>query len=222
MIKILLGFVSIFIVFFIIFNKKTFTSFLYRTILSVLMVAVYVVYSAPDVALAEAMLGALLTTFVYLLVFKIHSKIVVAVKEIPVICEEHQGIFIGVIPTILSEFSKKYNHKIEFLKVNSFNEINNLIKNGKADIGISYNGTFKILDIPIFETNNKEYSYFELIKQPQLKNVKKIKNLTIYFNFSDNDTIIFEEFSEFYNQKYVNSILKKYNLQGGETDGLFR
>lgn len=216
MIRYIFGMTAIFVTIFIFFSNKTFNSFLYRTILSVLMVAIYTLYLAPDVALAEAMLGALLSTFVYLLTFKIHSKIKVVIVEIPILCENHQNIPVGLIPEILNDFAKKYNHKIEFIYEESISKVDKLLLSGEVDIAISYDGDFKILEIPIYKHKDRELTYFEITKSSDIdySKVKKIKNASLYFKFSDKDTTLFEEFSSFYNSQYINEKLKKYKLGG--------
>lgn len=216
MIRYIFGMTAIFVTISIFFSNKTFNSFLYRTILSVLMVAIYTLYLAPDVALAEAMLGALLSTFVYLLTFKIHSKIKVVIVEIPILCENHQNISVGLIPEILNDFAKKYNHKIEFIYEESISKVDKLLLSGEVDIAISYDGDFKILEIPIYKYKDRELTYFEITKSSDIdySKVKKIKNASLYFKFSDKDTTLFEEFSSFYNSQYINEKLKKYKLGG--------
>jgi len=105
---------AVFVSGFAVFSRKPFNSFIFRTILSVIVVGLYVSYLSPDVALAEAMLGALLTTFIYLLAFKIHSEIKVGVIILPVLCEKYQEYYKGIVPEILEEFSKRYNYKLKF------------------------------------------------------------------------------------------------------------
>ncbi|ONN28032.1 hypothetical protein XJ44_00350 [Thermosipho affectus] len=214
MMQYVLSFFAVLVTIFVFFSKKVFNSFLYRTVLSVLMVAIYVVYLAPDVAITEAMLGALLTTFVYLLSFKIHSKLKVAVVRIPVICQKYQDTFAGIIPKILEDFSKEYNHKIEYVEVLTIGECMKLIEKGEVDLGITFKGDFKILDVPYYMVNNKELSYFELINLNSLSEIKKISNKVFYLTFSDKNSIEFMEFSSFYTQDYLKKILKNYKLGG--------
>ncbi|MBO8160101.1 MAG: Na(+)/H(+) antiporter subunit B [Thermosipho sp. (in: Bacteria)] len=199
---------------FAIFSRKPFNSFIFRTILSILAVGLYVLYFAPDVALAEAMLGALLTTFIYLLAFKIHSEIKVGIVKMPVICEKYQENFKGIIPEILNEFARKRNYKVHFIEVSDLNKIKMLLINSEIDIGICYDGDFEILEVPVYLFENSEKNYFEIHELLELNKkiteLKKVKNVKISLCFSDKNSILFEEFSEFYSQEKIENIVKKY------------
>ncbi|MDK2885738.1 MAG: putative multicomponent Na+:H+ antiporter subunit [Thermosipho sp. (in: thermotogales)] len=199
---------------FAIFSKKAFNAFVYRTILSILVVGLYITYFAPDVALAEAMLGALLTTFIYLLAFKIHSEIKIGILILPVLCEKYQEYYKGIIPEILEEFSKKYNYKIKFIELKDFDEIMNYLSDVKIDIGICYNGDFKILEVPVYQYKGEEKNFFEiqeiLKNESNLNSLKKSKNYTLSFCFSDKNSILYEEFKDFYTQFDLEKVLIKH------------
>ncbi|ABR31621.1 hypothetical protein SU69_09020 [Thermosipho melanesiensis] len=214
MIRIFLSSFAVLVTIMIFFSKNVFNSFLYRTSLSVLMVAIYAVYFAPDVAITEAMLGALLATFIYLLSFKIHSKLRVAIVKIPVIAQKYQDSYIGIVPSIMDDFSKLYNHKIEYLEVEDIEKCKELAQSGEVDLAISFDGDFKILSIPYYNVNGVEMSYFELLELGENSNVHKSSNKILYFTFPDKNSIVYLEFQDFYNQEYINNVLKRYKLGG--------
>lgn len=56
-------------------RKRPLEAILGRTILGTLAVALYAAYKAPDVALAEGLLGVALSTFIYITAFKSLGKI---------------------------------------------------------------------------------------------------------------------------------------------------
>ncbi|QTA37596.1 DUF4040 domain-containing protein [Thermosipho ferrireducens] len=193
---------------------KPFHSFLWRTALSILAVAIYTLYFAPDVALAEAMLGALLTTFVYLLAIKIHSKVRVGIIVVPVICEKYGDSYVGIIPGIMEAFAKKYNHKIEYVEFEDYNQIAKAVNEAVIDIGISYSGDFPIIEVPVYEYNGKKSDYFSLQKileeNPHYGKISKITNAMLYFSFNESDSILFEEFEEFFETFEKEKIVNKY------------
>lgn len=207
-------FLAIFISGFAVFVKKPFNSFIFRTILSVLLVGLYVSYLSPDVALAEAMLGALLTTFIYLLAFKIHSVIKVGVLILPVLCEKYQEFYKGIVPEILEEFSKKYNYKLKFIEVESFEQIEDLLLDSRIDIGLCYNGDFEILELPLYDYNGEIKNFFEiqeiLKKENNLDVLLKTEHKILSFCFADKDSILYEEFADFYSKFSLERILKKH------------
>jgi|GEM_PF-2997561 len=205
---------AVFVSGFAVFSKKPFNSFIFRTILSVIVVGLYVSYLSPDVALAEAMLGALLTTFIYLLAFKIHSEIKVGVIILPVLCEKYQEYYKGIVPEILEEFSKRYNYKLKFLEANDFDEISKLLSDSQVDIGICYNGDFNILELPIYDYNGNEKNFFEiqelLKKENNLDVLVKTEHKILSFCFSDKNSILYEEFMDFYSKFSLKRVLTKH------------
>lgn len=197
-----------------IFSRKPFNSFIFRTILSILAVGLYVVYLAPDVALAEAMLGALLTTFIYLLAFKIHSEVKVGILILPIFCEKYQSMYKGIVPEILELFAKQQNYKIKYIELKNMDEMLEYLNESRIDIGICYNGDFEILEVPVYDYNGDEKNYFEVLElmksENNLSELKKLKHFNLSFCFSDKNSIIYEEFEQFYSKRTIDEIINKY------------
>ena len=102
--------------------------------LSVLAVALYTALSAPDVALAEAMVGALLTTFVYVLLLRTPGTLRVGYVPVRMLFEEHPYGFDGLEYEIVKLFASKHGYKLEFVKAESVDELKTLLKEKLIDL----------------------------------------------------------------------------------------
>jgi putative multicomponent Na+:H+ antiporter subunit B len=145
-------------------QKKPLHAVLMRTAVSILCVGAYILMAAPDVALAEAMLGVLLTTFIYIMAIKISTIITVGYVPAKILFEEHGGGFRGVTYDIINSYGETHNYKIKYKKFDSLDELDKALGNEKVDLaaGPVTKGIGNILPTKIFTLNGKEYDYITL------------------------------------------------------------
>ncbi|PLV59846.1 hydrogenase subunit MbhD domain-containing protein [Thermotoga sp. KOL6] len=130
-----------------VFTPIKLSSVVGRTALSILAVLLYVVLSAPDVAIAEALLGALLTTLVYITALKSRSEVKIGFVPVRLLFEKLGDAFSGFEYELLKSFCEKYDYKMGFVEFSSIEELLDALNEEKIDIGCG----------GIFREDNKGY-----------------------------------------------------------------
>ncbi|MBZ4662154.1 MAG: hypothetical protein JG779_1308 [Thermotoga sp.] len=105
-----------------------------RTALSVLAVLLYTLFSSPDVAIAEALLGALLTTLVYLIALKSRDRVKIGFTSVRLLFEKLGEAFMGFEYELLKRFCEKYDYRSEFVEFSSLEDLLEALNDGKVDV----------------------------------------------------------------------------------------
>ena len=146
-----------------------------RLTLSILAIAAYMMYMAPDVALAEAMLGSLLTTFLYILMLK--SPVTIRVGYVPskFLIEEHPWGMDGIFKDLIEMFSKKNGYDVEYIKFKSIDELVESLESGYLDVAcgpITGKG-FPVLETRIYTLENEEEKDFLSMEKRDFDRIKE-------------------------------------------------
>lgn len=104
-------------------RKKPLEAVFGRTVLSVVAVFLYTVASGPDVALAEALLGVMLSTFVYVSLFRKLGSIRVGFLPAEHLFEKKVDTYAGLVYEILKTFAKKNGYDLEVISFNDTEEL---------------------------------------------------------------------------------------------------
>ncbi len=163
--------------FFVIIQSNPTRAVLLRITLSILAIAAYMLYMAPDVALAEAMLGSLLTTFLYILMLK--SPVSIRVGYVPsrFLIEEHPWGMDGIFKELIDLFSKKNGYDVEYIRFKSVDELVEALESGYLDIAcgpITGKG-FPILETRVFTLDSGEEKDFLSMKREDFHRIKESK-----------------------------------------------
>jgi len=121
--------------FYTIFTPVRMFSVIGRTAISVLATLLYTVLAAPDVAIAEALLGALLTTLVYLIALKSRDRIKVGFTPVRLLFEKIGEAFTGFEYELVKSFCEKYDYGMEFVEYDSLDDLMKALNDGRIDIG---------------------------------------------------------------------------------------
>ena len=162
---------------FTVFQSNPTRAVLLRITLSILAIAAYMLYMAPDVALAEAMLGSLLTTFLYILMLR--SPVTIRVGYVPsrFLIEEHPWGMDGIFKELIDIFSKKSGYDVEYIRFESVDELVESLKSGYLDVAcgpITEKG-FPVLKTRIFTLNSGEEKDFLSMKRDDFDRVKNFR-----------------------------------------------
>ncbi|HCZ05626.1 MAG TPA: hypothetical protein DHV12_00575 [Thermotogae bacterium] len=95
---------------------------------------VYAFLGAPDVAVTEALMGALLVTFLYVVVVKSTGVLRVGFMTLHPMIEEINGETEGLEADILKTFCREYHLKSEFHKFDDEKEMEEALKEGRIDV----------------------------------------------------------------------------------------
>jgi len=101
---------------------------------SVLLAVAYLLLHAPDVALTEAIIGAALTTAIYVLAIRRTGRLTIAADEAPGLLAREGGRIVGLEHEILERFARDLGRDLSVQLV-SYNEVVDLVAAGDADIG---------------------------------------------------------------------------------------
>lgn len=107
-------------------RKKPLEAVFGRTVLSVVAVFLYTVASGPDVALAEALLGVMLSTIVYVSLFRKLGAIRVGFLPKERLFEKKDDTYAGLVYEILRVFAKKNGYDLVAI---SFSDTEELLSN---------------------------------------------------------------------------------------------
>lgn len=147
-------------------QRNPFHAVLMRMALSAVAVGAYALYLAPDVAIAEAMLGAILTTFVYILILKVPGRIRVGYVPVRFLFEEHSWGFEGIQYEIINKFAKDYGYKLEYERFENLDDLVDALESGYVDLGcgpiVIFEEELGILETRIYRVGEKEMDFLSL------------------------------------------------------------
>ena len=158
---------------FVILQSDPTRAVLLRLSLSILAIGAYMLYMAPDVALAEAMLGSLLTTFVYILMLK--SPVVMRVGYTPskYLIEEHPWGMDGIFKELVDLFSKERGYDVEYVRFESTEDLVESFNSGYLDVACGpITDGFPILETRVYTLEDGSEKDFLSMKREDFENVK--------------------------------------------------
>lgn len=115
-------------------QKRPFRAVIMRLALSTFAVALYVVSMAPDVALTEAMIGALLMTYVYILLLRSPKSLKVGFIPTRLLFETHPWGYDGLEHSLLHKFAASHGYSMEILQYNTKEELLEDLEKGIIDV----------------------------------------------------------------------------------------
>ncbi len=195
---------------FVIIQRNPTRAVLLRLALSVFAVATYLSFMAPDVALAEAMLGSLLTTFVYILMLKSPVSLRVGYVPTKFLIEEHIWGMDGIMKEIVEKFAEKRGYSVEYVKFSSVEDLIRSVESGYIDIGC---GPIVKKGIPIIKTkvfllsNGEKKDFLSMSKEDFKKILKwEEESYNILSNKSEFDSFL----KSLIEEGILDEIVKKY------------
>jgi energy-converting hydrogenase B subunit D len=102
-------------------------------IFSLLLAAVYLLLNAPDVAVTEAAIGAVLVTVIYVLAIRRTGRIVVVADEAPGLLSREGERLVGLEYEILHQFARRIGLDLS-VRLTSYKEAEQLLRRGEADL----------------------------------------------------------------------------------------
>ncbi len=159
---------------FVILQSDPTRAVLLRLSLSILAIGSYMLYMAPDVALAEAMLGSLLTTFVYILMLK--SPVVIRVGYTPskYLIEEHPWGMDGIFKELVNLFSKEMGYDVKYVRFESTEDLVESFKSGYLDLACGpITDGFPILETRVYVLKDGSEKDFLSMKKEDFENIKE-------------------------------------------------
>jgi len=115
--ELLLGILAIVLAIGVITGSNPIRSIIFMGAFSITIATYYYDMGAPDVAMAEATLGAVFTTFIYIVAIKHRGSIKIAyIRKVPFFYKTKDG-FDGIEYQILHEFAKQINMKLEITRI---------------------------------------------------------------------------------------------------------
>ena len=187
-------------------QRRPIHSVITRMALSVLAILAYYLLMAPDVALAEAMLGGLLTTFIYVSMLRNPVKIRVGYVPVRIIFEEHPWGMDGIAAEIVRRFARSMGYDLEYVRFESVEDLLESLESGYVDIacGPVVDRGFPILRTKIFRDEDGKEVDFLSMKGPG--EFVRDASYTIPSNLKD-----FEDFlSELEERGELDEIVEKY------------
>ena len=172
---------------FAVVQKRSLHGVILRLVLSTLVVGAYIYYMAPDVALTEAMVGALLTTYVYILVLRGMNALRVGFVDTKLLFEKRPVGYDGIEYVLLKKFCDSFGYKMEVKEYKSKEELWKALEKGEIDVacGDILDNGMKILETKVFT----------------LKDGKEKGLLNISINEKDD---VISERKGFYTMKFLN------------------
>jgi len=209
------------IAFYTVFQKRFIQGVLGRTALSILAVALYVFLGAPDVAIAEALLGALLTTFVYILVIKNPGVLTVGMTPVRVLFEKRENAYMGLEYEVIHRFCKEYGYTLKIMEFERPEEVMEAVREGIVDIGcgglVSEEG-IKYLETRLLNIGGKMMDLLRYQDKAFKGEIKEgpedVRKGYYVFLVSDKAGEIGDRFIEFIEREDLKTLIKKY--LGGE------
>ncbi len=179
------------------FQKSVLRAVMLRLVLSILAVALYTVYMAPDVGLAEAMIGALLMTYVYMLLIKSPRSIIVGVVPLKILFEKHPWGFDGIEYVLLERFAKSHGYSLEIIEYENESDLLESLKNGEIDAacGPVHTQGIQIIPTKIFVLEDGHEKDFLRMSEEDSKRIVNVKE-TFYTILMSEHVEEFQDFLE--------------------------
>jgi len=149
----------------------------------------YFFVGAPDVAMAEASIGAVFTTFVYIVALKHSGKLKIGYLNVPGLAEESSQGYEGVEYEILKLFSEDVSMTIEMHRIDSLEDTERLTEFDIICGGITEKESADKADfisIPYLDTNIFQTKEGEKLDLVRIKNM--IMNGSITSSDIEQDT----------------------------------
>ncbi|HDG61601.1 MAG: hypothetical protein B5M49_03015 [Thermotoga sp. 4484_232] len=207
--------------FYTVFQKRFIQGVLGRTALSILAVALYVFLGAPDVAIAEALLGALLTTFVYILVIKNPGVLTVGMTPVRILFEKREDAYIGLEYEVIHRFCREYGYTLKIMEFERPEEVMEAVREGIVDIGcgglVSEEG-IKYLETRLLDIGGNVMDILRYQDKAFKGEIKEspegVRKGYYVFLVSDKAGEMGDRFIEFIEREDLKTLIKKY--LGGE------
>lgn len=132
--KILTAILILILALYTVTRKKPLEAIFGRTILSMVAVLLYVISAAPDVALAEALLGVVLSTFVYITLFRRMGKIRIGVVPVHSLFEKLGNTYRGLEYELVSTYARQNGYEIEITEYADQKELISSFVEGQVDM----------------------------------------------------------------------------------------
>ncbi len=146
--EIVLGTMGILFATMVIVSKNPMRAVIYMGAFSITMATYYYYMGAPDVAMAEATLGAVFTTFIYIVAIKHRGAIKVAyIRKIPFFYRE-QNQFRGSEYTMLKRFADRNAMHLEITRIASLPTTKDTLEDPSFDFDIICGGLKHDVSLP--------------------------------------------------------------------------
>ena len=198
-------------------------SILGRASLSSLAVLLYSILGTPDVAITEALLGALLTTLIYLIALKARNTVKVGFSPVRLLFERHGKHFMGFEYELLNRFFEKYDFEAKYLAFASMEEVLKALRDGKVDVacgGVFEEGKDGYLETRIFQLDGEKIDLLRYLER--VYKGERVEALGEYegsYRFLFQDKEMESLFKDFLREEreFFESLKKKYFGEEGET-----
>ncbi|MBN1858386.1 DUF4040 domain-containing protein [Candidatus Bipolaricaulota bacterium] len=115
-------------------RHRALTGIIAMGVLSFLLAAVYALQGAPDVAVAEAAIGAALVTLIYVLAVRRTGRLVIVAADVPTLFHRQGNELVGLEYDLLARFAEE-EHLELMVHFVSPQEVADAVKNGNAEVG---------------------------------------------------------------------------------------
>lgn len=115
-------------------RQRPLTGIIAMGVLSFLFAAVYALQGAPDVAVAEAAIGAALVTLIYVLAVRRTGRLVVAASDVPTLFHREGDELVGLEYELLAGFAQE-EHLELMVHFASPQEVVDAVRSGDAEVG---------------------------------------------------------------------------------------
>lgn len=115
-------------------RRRPLTGIVGMGVLSFLLAAAYALQGAPDVAVAEAAIGAALVTLIYVLAVRRTGRLVVVAADVPTLFHREGTELVGLEYELLAGFSRE-EHLELMVHFASPREVVDAVKRGDAEVG---------------------------------------------------------------------------------------
>ncbi|MEW5826543.1 MAG: hydrogenase subunit MbhD domain-containing protein [Candidatus Bipolaricaulota bacterium] len=114
-------------------QRRRLFAILGMSVFSLLLSAVFLLASAPDVAITEAAIGAALGTFVYVLAIRKTGRLMVAANDVPGLLHEETGVLSGFEVDVLRRVAAASGLEL-VVGLMSRDEVEDAVRRGEADV----------------------------------------------------------------------------------------
>ncbi|UCF09426.1 MAG: DUF4040 domain-containing protein [Candidatus Bipolaricaulota bacterium] len=118
---------------FALFQRRRWVAVVGMGLTSFLLAVVYALQGAPDVAAAEAAIGAALVTFVYVLAIRRTGRLIVMAPEVPGLLGRQRDRVLGLEQEILDRFAREIGLDLT-VQFGSSDEARQAVASGAADL----------------------------------------------------------------------------------------
>ena len=193
-------------------QKRVFHAVLFRMALSVLAATVYFYLMAPDVALVEALIGALLMTYVYILLIRSPNLIRVGVVERKILFERREWGWDGLEYEMIRRFCSSHGYSMKIIEMKDVKEALKALESGSIDViaGGYFEEGVRVLPTKVFVLKNGERKDILAMKTDDSKDVLDVFDSHYSIKFAEHE----EEFKEFLEEMRrkgdLDRLVKKY------------